>query len=90
MIGRREGWREEITSVRRMHTRVVAAEQIVSGETLRMDGLLVSNATVGQRFDDWCARLRQQLTDTTVRPTERRCLEQLRPPSRSDDHGTPP
>jgi hypothetical protein len=58
-----------------MHTRVVAAEQILSGDRLRVAGLLVSNASVGQCFDDWCATLRQQLTDASVTPTERRCLE---------------
>ncbi len=74
LIGRRERWHAEITSVRHMHTRVVAAEQILSGDRLRADGLLVSNATVGQRFDAWCARLRDQLTNTSVTETERRCL----------------
>lgn len=58
-----------------MHTRVVAAEQILSGDGLRADGLLVSNATVGQRFDAWCITLRHQLTDATLSPTEQRCLE---------------
>jgi hypothetical protein len=58
-----------------MHARVLAAEQILSGEMMRASGLLVSNATVGPCFDDWCAVLRHQFTDTTVSPTERRCLE---------------
>jgi hypothetical protein len=58
-----------------MHTRVVAAEQILSGETLQADGLLVTNAAVGQRFDDWCAALREQMTDSSLSPIERRCLE---------------
>lgn len=58
-----------------MHTRVVAAEQILCGDRLRVAGLLVSNATVGQCFDDWCATLRQQLTDASLTETERRCLE---------------
>jgi len=75
LIGRRERWREELTSVRHMHTRVLAAEQILSGDRLRASGLLVSNTTVGQCFNDWCATLRQQLTDASVRETERRCLE---------------
>src|SRR5262249_20864924 len=66
---------EELASVRRMHARVLAAEQILCGDGLREQGLLVSNATVGQCFDGWCARLRQQLTDASVTETERRCLE---------------
>jgi len=75
LIGRRDRWHEEIESVRRMHTRVLAAEQILCGDGLRAEGLMVSNATVGQRFDSWCARLREQLRDEGVSPTERRCLE---------------
>jgi hypothetical protein len=75
LIGRRERWRAEITSVRRMHTRVVATEQILSGDGLRADGLPVSNATVGQRFDAWRLTLRHQLTDATLTETEQRCLE---------------
>jgi hypothetical protein len=58
-----------------MHARVLAAEQVLSGETLRTSGLMVSNATVGQRFDSFCARLREQLTDASMTATERRCLE---------------
>ncbi len=58
-----------------MHARVLAAEQILSGEAVRADGLLVNNATVGQRFDAWCATLREQMSDSSVSPTERRCLE---------------
>jgi hypothetical protein len=75
LIARRERWHEEKRSVRRMTARVLAAEQILSGETLRTCGLMVSNATVGQRFDSWCATLREQLTEASVSATERRCLE---------------
>jgi hypothetical protein len=75
LIARRERWQEEIRSVRRMHARVLAAEQILSGGTLRASGLMVSNATVGQHFDSWCAMLREQLADASMTPTERRCLE---------------
>ncbi len=58
-----------------MHARVLAAEQILSGEALRACGLLVSNATVGERFDAWCATLREQINDKSLSPTEQRCLE---------------
>jgi len=37
----------------------------------------VGNARVGQRFDSWCGRLRDQLTDTALLERERRCLEQF-------------
>jgi hypothetical protein len=75
LIARRGHWNEEIRSVRVMHARVLAAEQILSGEALRASGLLVSNATVGQRFDAWCATLREQISDSSLSPSERRCLE---------------
>jgi hypothetical protein len=75
LIARRERWHEEIRSVRRMHARVLEAEQILSGDSLRASGLSVTNATVGQRFDAWCARLREQVTDSRVSATEQRCLE---------------
>jgi len=75
LIARHDIWHEEIGSIRRMHARVVAAEQILSGETLCADGLMVSNATVGQRFDDWCATLHEQLSDSSLSATEQRCLE---------------
>jgi hypothetical protein len=58
-----------------MHTRVVEAERILSGDALRADDLPVTNATVGQRFDAWCAALRDQVPDERERPTERRCLQ---------------
>lgn len=58
-----------------MHARVLEAEQILSGDALRADNLPVTNATVGQRFDTWCAALRDQVPDERESPTERRCLQ---------------
>jgi hypothetical protein len=57
-----------------MHTRVLEAERILSGDALRADDLPVTNATVGQRFDSWCAALRDQVPHERESPTERRCL----------------
>jgi hypothetical protein len=57
-----------------MHTRVLEAERILSGDALRVDNLPVTNATVAQRFDTWCAALRDQVPDERENPTERRCL----------------
>jgi len=57
-----------------MHTRVLEAERILSGDALRADDLPVTNATVGQRFDAWCAALCDQVPDERENPTERRCL----------------
>jgi hypothetical protein len=57
-----------------MHTRVLEAERIVSGDALRADNRPVTNTTVGQCFDAWCAALRDQLPDECENPTEQRCL----------------
>jgi hypothetical protein len=75
LAARRERWRPELSSVRQLHTQVLAAEHILSGAALRETGLPVTNATVGQHFDAWCMRLQNQLNATTLPPTERRCLE---------------
>ena len=75
MLKRRERWRDEIGSVRRMHARVLAAERILCGEELREEGLPISNATVAKRFDAWCSSLREQLSDEHMSESERRCLE---------------
>lgn len=58
-----------------MHARVVETERILSGDALRADGLPVSNASVGQRFDSWCAALEAQVQDPAMTPSERQCLE---------------
>src|SRR5262249_15984722 len=71
---RRTRWQSDLTTVRCMHTRVLEAERILSGDALRADNLAVTNVTVGQRFDAWCARLREQVPDERERPTERRGL----------------
>lgn len=61
--------------VRRMHTRVLEAERILSGDALRADNLPVTNASVGQRFDAWCLALQAQLQDSALIASERQCLE---------------
>jgi hypothetical protein len=58
-----------------MHTRVLEAERILSGDALRADKQFVTNASVGQRFDSWCAALRDQMPDEHESSSERRCLE---------------
>jgi hypothetical protein len=57
-----------------MHTRVLEAERILSGDVLRADEEPITNATVAQRFDAWCAALRKQMPDEHEQPGERRCL----------------
>jgi hypothetical protein len=68
-------WQTDVRSVRRLHMRVLEAERILSGDALRAAGLPVTNTTVGQRFDAWCAVLREHLQDPALIATERQCLE---------------
>ncbi len=74
-MARRMRWQTDVRSVRRLHMRVLEAERILSGDALRADGLPVTNTTVGQRFDAWCAVLQEQLQDPALTATERQCLE---------------
>ncbi len=75
MSARRTRWHTEVSVVRRMHTRVLEAEQILSGDALRAGNLSVTNASVGQRFDAWCRSLQAQLQDGALIGPERECLE---------------
>jgi hypothetical protein len=75
LTARRTRWQTDLTTVRRMHTRVLEAERILSGDALRADNQPVTNATVGQRFDSWCAALHDQVPDECEKPSERRCLQ---------------
>lgn len=61
-MARREQWRETLSDIRRMHTWVVHAEHILSGDWAA-DPEQVTNASVGTRFDAWCATLCTYLSD---------------------------
>lgn len=74
VIARREQWRTDLDVVKRLHADVLAAERILSGKTLEEAGQSVTNATVQQRYTQWCADLRERLQDATLSETERRCL----------------
>jgi hypothetical protein len=75
LSARRTRWQTEVSVVRRMHTRVLEAERILSGDALRADNLSVTNASVGQRFDAWCLALQTHLQDPALIASERQCLE---------------
>lgn len=75
LLDRRENWRAELDSVRQLHRLVLEAERILSGEALRTLNLVVTNATVGQDFDNWCERLRTVVNTEALSASERRCLE---------------
>lgn len=75
VIARREQWRDDLILVRRLHANVVAAEGILSGAILESLGQPVTNTTVRERYDAWCAHLQTQLADPALVETERRCLK---------------
>jgi hypothetical protein len=75
IIARREQWRDDLTLVRRLHADVLTAEGILSGATLHQEAQSVTNATVQQRYAQWCAELRVRLACPSLADTERRCLE---------------
>jgi hypothetical protein len=74
VVLRRERWREELDSIRRMHARVLEAEAILSGRWASPDEA-VTNAGVAARFDAWVAGLRQAVGREDLTDTERRCLQ---------------
>jgi len=75
LLDRRENWRAELDSVRQLHRLVLEAEHILSGEALRSLNLVVTNATVGHHFDNWCERLHSLMGTQQFSANERRCLE---------------
>ncbi len=73
LIGRREQWREELESVRRMHSWVVEAEAILSGSWAEEEEK-VTNAGVALRFDGWVAKLKEAASRQKLTETDQRCL----------------
>ncbi len=73
LIGRREQWRQELESVRRMHGWVVEAEAILSGSWAG-EQEKVTNAGVALRFDAFVAKLKEQASGQKLSETEQRCV----------------
>lgn len=73
LIERREQWREELESVRRMHGWVVEAEAILSGSWAGEEEK-VTNAGVALRFDAFVAKLKEQASGQQLSESEQRCL----------------
>ena len=70
---RREQWRADVECVRRMHSWVVEAEAILSGNWAG-EGEKVTSAGVALRFDAWVARLKEDVSGQDLTDTEQRCL----------------
>jgi hypothetical protein len=56
LVERRKQWQDIINSLKGMRDWVLTTEHILSGAWANSHESL-SNATVSQRFDQWCARL---------------------------------
>jgi hypothetical protein len=73
LVARREQWRDELRSVRRMHGWVLEAEAILSGSWAAAEEA-VTNAGVALRFDAWAAKLKEEAGGQQLTETEGRCL----------------
>jgi hypothetical protein len=76
LVARREQWRDELRSVRRMHGWVLEAEAILSGSWAAAEEA-VTNAGVALRFDAWVAKLKEEAGGQQLTETEGRCLRHL-------------
>lgn len=74
LVGRRTAWQEQVSSLRRMRTWVLAAEHLLSGEIAPGEQAL-TNATVAQHFDLWLDQLAQSPQTASFSDHERECLE---------------
>lgn len=76
LVAERQNWAEPLAQVKRMRQWVLDAEHILDG-SWAAEGEGVSNEQMGQRFDQWRARLAEQLTDGTLSVIEQECLTQF-------------
>jgi hypothetical protein len=76
IVRERVGWATSLAQVKRMQQWVLDAEPILDGSWAQT-GVVVSNATVGERLDGWREPLAKQLTDGTLSELEQECLTQF-------------
>jgi hypothetical protein len=76
ILAQRANWASELAQVRRMRCWVLEAEQILSGRWAQ-PGEVVSNESVGERWDVWRQRLADQLTNGTLSELEQSCLSEF-------------
>ena len=75
-MAERKNWADELEQVKRMRQWVLDAEHILGG-SWAPEGEAMSNELVAKRFDQWRMGLAEHLTDMTLSPIERECLEQF-------------
>jgi hypothetical protein len=73
LVGLRQQWRREIDELRRMQGWLLKAEQILVGQW-RAPGERLTNATVAERFDSWCAHLAHLQATEPLSENEQLCL----------------
>lgn len=73
LVGRRRQWQDVIDALRGMRDWVLTTEHILSGAWATSQEPL-SNATVNQRLDQWCATLAQLQATGPLTEEQRRCL----------------
>lgn len=73
LVERRKQWQDIINSLKGMRDWVLTTEHILSGAWANSHESL-SNATVSQRFDQWCATLAQVQATGSLSQEEQRCL----------------
>jgi hypothetical protein len=73
LVALRQHWSREINELRRMRGWLVKTEQILAGQWCTPREQL-TNTTVAERFDSWCARLVHLPATELLSETERHCL----------------
>ncbi len=76
IVAERAAWEKSLTQVKGMQQWVLDVEHILDGSWAQ-PGERLSNTKVGWRFDRWRKTLARRLTDSTLSPLERECLEQF-------------
>jgi hypothetical protein len=76
IVAERAAWAKTLAQVKRMHQWVLDAEHILDGSWAQA-GDVVTNETVGQRFDAWRQEISGHLTGGSLSTLEQECLTQF-------------
>ena len=76
IVAERATWAEPLAQVKRLHGWLLEVEHLLDG-SLRAEGEVMSNVTVGTRLDRWREHMNTQLTEGSLSPLEHECLTQF-------------
>ena len=76
IVAERAAWEKSLTQVKGRQQWVLDVEHILDGSWAR-PGERLSTTQVGGRFDRWRKTLARRLSDGSLSPLERECLEQF-------------